>query len=103
MSNKQNSDRYWLGVIIRRRIRETKVRTGRSLRHMSLAVGQDGNYLSSYLRVPVKKWSIPKHPTYGKLLSELGITEKQVLADARAARLARDEAHEQSEPVSPDN
>lgn len=75
-----------IGEALRQKIRDHKGQTGRSYRHLSEAIGRDANYVASYLSKDPKDWAIPKHPTYQKLLSELGVTEDDLSgADGGAA------------------
>ena len=83
MQSSEMTERLELGSLLRRRVRALHEESGRSLRHISRSIGADSNYLTSYLSNPPEKWAIPKHPTYQNLLSELGVTEEQLLQEIR--------------------
>lgn len=48
-----------------------------SRRELSRRAGCEPNFITSYLGRPPAKWSIPKHPTFGKLLVEIGVSQER--------------------------
>ena len=73
-----------LGTTLRQLILANAKESGRTYRHLSKSIGMEANYIASYLSVPVEKWAVPKPPTFGALLREIGITEDD-LQDAAYA------------------
>ena len=73
-----------VGKELRLRIKEHKQRSGRSYQHLSSAIKKEPNYIASYLCQSAEKWAIPKHPSYGLLLRELGVTEDELAIAAKA-------------------
>lgn len=86
MQAPHKQQRMKLGIALRQVILEKTRDIGRSYRHLARAVGMEPNYISSYLNVSAENWALPKHPTYGALLSELEITEE--FLEAKAKELA---------------
>lgn len=81
-----------IGRELRRLIKSHKEDTGRSYRHLSAAIRREPNYIASYLSKPASQWAIPKHPTFGLLLKELGVTE-EVLNEAAYEKSAKAQGH----------
>lgn len=71
-----------IGEALRLAIKEHKVATGCTYRHLSRTILRDDNYIASYLSQPAVKWAIPKHPTYGLLLAALQTSESILLTPA---------------------
>lgn len=66
------ADKVKMGTVLRKLVREHTTQKNRSFRNLSLAVGMDQNFISGFLCADPKKWALPKHPTFGYLLTELG-------------------------------
>lgn len=62
------------GIVLRDYVREWLDNTSKSSRTLSKDIGCEANYLTSWMGRSPRSWTVPKYPTMGLLLEQVGLT-----------------------------
>lgn len=66
------------GIVLREQVQDWLTANKVKKRQLSRDIGCKPNYLQCYLSRDAQAWSVPKAPTFGRLLSAIGLSQEDL-------------------------